>query len=914
MATQTTKIIDVTRGFSPVDPKEFPETYHISSGEDNPEKGKEVLAYEGYNFLPTSYGYKSYFGVTSVLNINALTSRVDEVFIIQNSSFENIAVALCEDGIWTKVANATGAWTHEIILAVPAVGVHYDWSHCIISNDLYCYRQGDTAYHKFSSEPQLPTPGEIQGALPTVLDPFVPHPANAFYSVTPTFLNMAGQLGIFRAGSRLGFWDSADSISWTSIDDFADATPSITTLAGSAIFLEIQGRIINILSYKDSFIVYSTKAITLIARDEASTFQWNPVVVYKDGGIAFRRQCCQGDGIGTQYAFTSNGLVQIEEGKASSIATSLTDSLKKVSLPIFLSLVEGRYLFLEIMDSAYISGLVTFTTSTIPTTVFPYPPENLIFSPKEQNTVNSIYDGTNEDVMAQLAAYALANGLPAPSGGTYTLNKSITVHDSGVFKPLTEGLPIFNLTYITNNTKEVLEGGMPTGVNSLTAGGSIVGAPFDWNYSTPIQVASWKISPAGLPAEVYDHATFKQYLASTPVIDPVVPIPVPDTTTWGVAETIVFQQNLWTQRDKELNDMLSYIGLTSVAPAYLTENFSPAAMASPPYDSYKIAAQVFFSSATEKSKSIWGIRETLQLNNKLFDVDSGWTVPVVEVTGNVTKLKRTRNRVTTMWDRITLEPTIPVGGEVLGITYKYIRASSDIFALSADTSLIANPSQEAVINISSISYTGVDGNVHSVPPISITFPSVNPFYYQVSGEITLPPSNFLLQDGSIGPVYPTMSGALVYDMELKKWGKMKQEYKCLVDWSPLNNLSGNIIPFEVFGVHGGIVQTNGNIALFDKYPVDSYIKYGKIGYHREGFTKAEEIRVSFASPSAGIIRAESSLDGYSAELGLSTEDSFMASMGVVAYPSIVGRWHTISVIGTYDIKHLEFRGTKVGNR
>jgi hypothetical protein len=171
-----------------------------------------------------------------------------------------------------------------------------------------------------------------------------------------------------------------------------------------------------------------------------------------------------------------------------------------------------------------------------------------------------------------------------------------------------------------------------------------------------------------------------------------------------------------------------------------------------------------------------------------------------------------------------------------------------------------------------------------------------------------------MQNGSIGPVYPTIHGAIVYDTQLKKWGKMKQDYKVLVDWSPLNNLSGNIIPFEVFGVQGGIVQPDGKIALFDKYPIDSYIKYGKIGYYRQGMTSAQEIRVSFREPSTGALRSEASLDGTSVELGLTKVVEYTNKKDVILYPSTVGRWHTVSFIGIYDIKHLEFRGTIVGNR
>src|SRR5437764_1133039 len=100
--TQLAKIIDITKTFVPVDPNAFPETLLGTAREDTPTQAAPVVAYEGYNFMPTAYGYRSYFGINQKVNIDALTSRVDHVFIIQTLTFENILVALCEDGIWTK--------------------------------------------------------------------------------------------------------------------------------------------------------------------------------------------------------------------------------------------------------------------------------------------------------------------------------------------------------------------------------------------------------------------------------------------------------------------------------------------------------------------------------------------------------------------------------------------------------------------------------------------------------------------------------------------------------------------------------------------------------------------------------------------------------------------------------------------
>lgn len=917
MATQNTKIIDVTRGFIPVDPNAFPETYNPITKEDGSEAKKEIVPYEGYNFMPTSYGYKSYFGTTSSLNIAALTSRVDEVFIVQTNTFLNIAVALCEDGIWTKAANATGAWIHEIVLTIPVVGVHNDWSKCTIGNDIFCYRKGEASYHKFSSNMLTVTEGEIAGALPTVISPSTTHAANLWYSVIPTFLNMVGQEGIFKAGSRLGFWDSANSTAWSSIDDFAEFTPSVTTLAGSSIFIEITGRIVNILSYGDGFIIYATKSIIYISRDESSTFQWNPVVVMKEAGIAFRKEACVGNTMYTQYAYSSAGLIKIEKGIGSIIVPEVTDFLKDSTLPIFLTLLEGRYLFLQMLDSTYIDGLVSFTVTTVPSSSIVYPPNNVAYSPENSASIDSIFDGTNLELQSLLDAYLLANSLPARGLlSTYTPIWDYVLHDSGIHRPVAEVAPGWTLTNIDANTVEL------TGINALLV--------IDQSNTTiipsiPIRsfaLETMQVGTSGLYhlEDLFSEVTTTNKLCiGTPVIAPAVALVPPSsviTSTWGVSEFTLYQKNLWDTNEFNSIGVLNYINV------YATNNIRYEASLGGYYSSgLGEDIQIWNgatvpNSATEQNNSIYSVKQPTILTNLLYTYDSWWSVPTTSIENGVVRYKRTRTRVTSVYLATTISKpqlmTKPLFGSVLAFCTRY---NHDIYALSANTETLANnPVQEATASVSQYNYTDNNGIVQTVAGDLVSLPTITPFYYNGGGTITLPPSSFLLQNGSIGPVYPTIPGALVYDLELKKWGKMKVPHKVLVDWSPLNNISGDIIPHEVFGVTGGVLKEDGKIALFDKYPIDSYIKYGKIGYFRQGFTSAEEIRISFRSLSQGTIRTEASLDGYSVELGLTKELAFTPEMGIIMNPSTSARWHTVTVIGNYDIKHMEFRGTIVGNR
>lgn len=906
--SQTTKMLDVTRSFVPVDPNAFPITLHSASGEDSPEKAKQVVPYEGYNFLPTSYGYKSYFGLTSKMDIDPLTSRVDYLVILQTSQFVNIAVALCENGIWTKRADSTGAWTQEIPLSIPEAGVHYDWSYCFIDNDFFAYRAGSPSYYRFSNLPRAYSQIEIEAALPTVIPADTMHPANQFYEQTPNFLNMEGQMGLFKAGSRLGFWDSANSIAWSSIDDFLDFTPAVLTAAGSSKFNEVQGRITNILAMGDGFVVYSTRSITSIARDDSGAMQWNPLVLMKDNGVAFKRECCTGQSTTIHYAYTTAGLVKIEGNRAEYIVPEIIDFLKESREPVFLTLLENRYLFLELLDSSYVNGLVEFKTNTIPasTITFPANPGPNIQSAAE---IESIFSGFNPDLLAQINEYTQTNF--SFTTQSYALNTSIDVSDSGIFLPLADGLPSFTQTVLDNTWQGLA---VPTwGVNALAVGvGPTTPPPYylPYNpYANSTVLKSWTINYA-LPSETPELLLGKpQFVFGTPDIAPAVPVTLPDTSLWGFAELYTYQTNLWATRDEELGAMLQYIGNYDSTSHLRSFGIGSSEI-------YDIGINLFFASNTtvggptgtrtiESPYCPNSLDIPVQFDKQLFTVNSGWTVPVVQVTNNVLKVSRVRTHVMSMYSRIEMKP------KHSGVT-NYIQADASIYGLGGNTmSLPNNPVQEGSITVINATVFDDLGNPYSVP---VTLPAITPFVYQYQGSVTLPPTSFLLQNGSIGPVYPTIPGALVYDTQLQKWGKMKNNYKVLIDWSPLNNLSGNTIPYETFGMQGGILQPDGKIALFDKYPIDSYIKYGKIGYYRQGVTSAEEVRVVFRTPCTGKIITEVSLDNASIELGLGRQTDYTNAREVVHYPSTTGKWHTISLIGQYDILNVEFRGTKVGNR
>ena len=79
---QQAKYIDITHfcTYLPIDPITLPENSQATTGEDAPEQKIPVIPYEGYNFMPTSVGYRSYFGANSQLNVDDLPVRAMILF------------------------------------------------------------------------------------------------------------------------------------------------------------------------------------------------------------------------------------------------------------------------------------------------------------------------------------------------------------------------------------------------------------------------------------------------------------------------------------------------------------------------------------------------------------------------------------------------------------------------------------------------------------------------------------------------------------------------------------------------------------------------------------------------------------------------------------------------------------------
>ena len=402
---QKAQVIDVTKSYIPGDPNAFPENLVNTSQEDGEEKTPAIMPFEGYNFLPTSYGYRSYFGTTSRLDIPQVPARVQFILSYQSDTFINNLIALCEDGIWIIDPTAnTNTWKHVVVHTFSAE-VFEEWTYCIIENTVYMYKQGkDFVYYTSNTDD---VPNGLSISIP---------------SFTPSFLNMSGQLGIFRAGTRLGFWDSANSIAWSSNLDLTDFTPSLENLAGNTIFGLVTGRVVHVREQGEGYVIYATKSIVGVSFSAEGNMLWDSHLISDVCGIAYGREVCFGVSNNEHYVHTSIGLHRIgsynrltKVHEFTPIATELSDILAEERNPIYLDCMGGRYIYIHAISDTYINGKVSFTSVTVDSldieAVFNLDPSLIsreLFVKMIQNFERNSADSTYGDTLVKYTA----DGIP----------------------------------------------------------------------------------------------------------------------------------------------------------------------------------------------------------------------------------------------------------------------------------------------------------------------------------------------------------------------------------------------------------------------------------------------------------------------------------------------------------------------
>lgn len=976
---QTAKFIDVTRSFLPIDPNAYPETMHGTTKEDAPETRIPANAYIGHNFLPTSYGYKSYFGTNGKLEIDDLASRVDFIFIFQNESRDNKLIALCDDGIWIKDGSVSGAWTH-VHTVVPDVNpaVHYDWTYVIISDELYCYQQGMPNYQKIVSSATVP------GYIVT--------------SVVPTFLNMDGQMGIFQAGGRLGYWDSADSVSWSNLDDLGDFEPSIETLAGNTLFTDVKGRIISIVPHGQGFIIYASASVVYIEANTEATFEWKPQVILKDTGIAYPLEVCSAIPNTLHFAYTNTGLYKISKAQPEIIVPEVTDYLKEANGPVYPRVLQGRYLFLQLFDDNYITGLASFKDVVVPAIQYFFPGAQTIVDAIENeilrgNDICGVYNAVGSAGFEEQQPGGAQGGPPIADKKPGTKAKPIwkcyvsgragnpenITFDSSPCGAVGPSGKVMHMSPDTEGNR--LDKMTQDSTNKVGLNGSDVYVDGIWTIErfVSVQTAIWEREQAELSA--FLDKILNRADSDTKETDVGACVEIPNVRSECTIGDFVSQYSgpkfglsacqFWLTRYA-----LAAVTIKTVVSQITACQFMPSELVAPIVSSlWSIAGDglgyvhssgqnacnsVFpgpppaqTTTALEASYTYRGSCCTNPINpcSSASEINRQVTCPTGHVTGvtvgsfvqNLTvggitgpvdsrtcTLNSYYKKTQTMYvynkavnKDITPTPETAYC-EIVGWEYTANDNTTKTVAATACTAPQAAPKKNGpALGLGEPMPSDTENNlpiagsgsmcgapfipvlIPGLPDESVTWPDQT---------VTLPPSSFLLQKGSLAPVYPILPGALVYDLQLKKWGKMKVAYKQLLDYQPVNNWAGGGVPYNNFGILAGVLKSNGGIYLFDEDPENSTITYGKLGYYRLGVTSPQEVRIHFRTVSSGTLRIDTSLGGRFLGAGLTKSVDFTNVGQVQLDGGFPGSWHNVTITGKYDISYFEYRAITQGRR
>lgn len=983
---QKTKVIDLKRGFIPTDPNAFPENLLGTKQEDLPEDLVNIVPFEGYNFLPTEYGYRSYFGTNSTINIAGLTSRCSELLMFQSDVYVNLLVALCEDGIWTSnPATVAGTWTH-VYTTTYDPAIFEMWTFCIINNVGYFYQQAGSLVYKLTT-------------------------AHVWSTFTPSFLTMAGQKGIFRAGGRLGFWDTANSVSWSSALDFTDLTPSLTTTADNTTFRDVIGNIVMILPQGDGFVIYATKSIvgvTLNSGGAASLWSANPVS--NSTGIAYPTHVCLGNSDATHFAYTTTGLYAVGVYNAlnkahafSPILTDVIDFIRESVQPVRLFMSEGRYLFISLIENDYIDGVFSSTTNTIPDAYF-----TVTGAPSVGTQRDTL---VGQDALSQGFMYSLEAGvvyLGNLSGGTYTYPLGITKNGTVYGAADRTDSPIA-CAFIYTRSAGLIDIHEPVqDAVSTIPYRSVVTSIHEAQVDMLDATVTWQTVVANLQAMILEVTSSMADLTIITALQVVlsniyddasyqVEIPNIQPLLLAIIEDIAYKSILVDMSDDGQTGVgYCYRGLGAtgytlfrytvaggVTSLGVTTTYMPMISndggmivgvmydtATPP-----VLQGFIYTELTGLSLLGVGIHPTAISNTGSYicgnNTNTGGVFRYTTATGVSEDLgtvdlggsyytTHISNDGGVIVGSVTLATVFPASFiwtvdtgmiTIMGVNAKlsedgstvtgYVTATGTCFLYTIAAGLVdLGPLGDGSSAPWGISYDGT-----MISGVYQLLPTMNPrvFTYTVAGglvdvgtvteglmpiaramfydipvvddlSITVPGVTFNLGVGTPAPIYPTYAGAFVLDIQLKKWGKYKGNHKLIADYNPQNSNLNGAISYTNFGIRSGSLLTNGTISLFDNAPTDSWIRYGKIGFYREGFTNLREVRVHFRTLSTGNIITDSSYDGRSLEPALQTTTAFSGVKSVIAYSDYAARWHTVKISGKYDLQYLEVRGTISGKR
>jgi len=866
MQSARTHIVDVTESYAVIDPNAFPSNLGYTAAEDTPTKTLPILAFEGVNFLPTAYGYRSFFGTNSLLDIAPLTARCDRVLSYQFADYSYLLIALCEDGIWTCFPSTIGApWVHSVVQTVPPTGTYSEFTYAVIANVVYFYRQGDSLVWK--------------------LTPLSYTPTLTFTSFTPTFLNMAGQMGIFHANGRLGFWDSANSIAWSNASDHTDFTPSLLTLAGNAQFNGVLGRIVTIKAQGQGFIIYCTKSVVGVHYLVQGAALWEANTILENAGIDYDKMVTAGITDLEHYVYTNTGIKKIgayniisKEQQVIGILPDVYDLLAESRQPVYLEFINGRYLVFHQLDNAYIDGKASFTLNTI-----------------NPSALSLRVNGVLWDGVTYIPPTAFA-GMTT----TELYNNAVQWWSTSLSGALEKSVvPYSEIGF--PDSYVAADADKQVGIWQADAAARQRRVDAWWDKPS---VTTDKIYKAGVAtrteaAKIVADATAanggivqnikSSIVTGTPAI--LGPAYTDTGTHWASGEMTMLASGgygLYEAKEKTYymqNTGQTVPGFYAVIPAefnsgstYITA-LTVGEIKQTAFDAYP---ESFDSGGVHYYDKRW---YTFNGDPARFGYDA-YHIGQPPISEGFP-----------FWP-ISVHPVptdLPVYDihEVITTTYPALIDTS----LSLTRTWTANVT---VLEASAYSttMTFATGGMPYTPPIA-TLP--------VDTSITFPGASFLIQSGLPAPIYPSYVGALVFDVALGKWGKLKATYSTLIDYTPINALVTSL-SYTKQGIDGGILQA-GAIKSFDANPVESWMRWGKIGATREGMTKLHTVAATFRQGGKGTVEVDTSLDGISLDPDLHTAFSFASVGKASSYLNNIGKYHTITLRGTYDLQGLEFRSS-----
>jgi hypothetical protein len=287
-------------------------------------------------------------------------------------------------------ASAPAEWVKLLDLPVPPVGTSFRWTMAQLSSILFLYRedQDEVFFIEEIIDAQGINIDQFNGAkvapVQLAADPDSPL---EIWGYQPTLLNMEGQIGIYRAGASLGFWDSDNAFAFSAINDYTDFAPSLTNLANITKINRLIGRVTHVIGMGRDFVIYGTRSIIRMLESTQGTTRFIAQPIITSVGVAYPREVVVAAPDTTHYCWTSAGLMQISQSEIQPIIPDIGDYLKQAKGPQYLSLLNSRYLCLEVLDPDFINGNIEFSAQTVD-------PEDYVFD----EVVSPGYEGEDYQV------------------------------------------------------------------------------------------------------------------------------------------------------------------------------------------------------------------------------------------------------------------------------------------------------------------------------------------------------------------------------------------------------------------------------------------------------------------------------------------------------------------------------------